>query len=199
MSPYRSSYTSSNTEPGRWAKIVAGADSGRHPEIMIDDGKLVAVSIPSVADARIQSFLADVFKDGDNEWFRPDNDPVKSTQEKAAKDGQPGSSKSKKISLTQQRANARQEKKDRGEGVKARAEMTKEGFNSQQWSTICTKVRTLRPAGVFCEGGKVVATDNNVGVARQRLQGFVAFVLGQDPSLYGVVVSKGQGLMLRRP
>ena len=104
-------YTSSNTEPGRRPKLVAGADSGQHPEIMVDDGKLVAVSIPGIANASIQNFLADAFEAGGNEWFRPDSDPVDSTYEKAADDGRPGSSKKNKISLTQQRANAGHEKK----------------------------------------------------------------------------------------
>ena len=188
MSPY----TSSNTEPGRWAKIVAGADSGRYPEIMIDDGKLVAISMPSVANARIQNFLADVFKDGDNEWFRPDNDPMEPAQENTADDGQPGSSK-KKISLTQQRANARQEKKDKGQ-VKARAELTKEGFTTQEWSTICTKVGTLRPSGVYREGKKLVATNHNHGDARNALQAFVAYALGQDVKSYKNISETGSGL-----
>ena len=190
------SYTSSNTEPGRWAKIVAGADSGRHPEIMIDDGKLVAVSMPSIANARIQSFLADVFKDGDNEWFRPDSDPVEPTPEKAADEGQSGSSKKKKISLTQQRANAMQEKKDKGL-VKARAELTKEGFTTQEWTTICTKVSTLRPSGVYREGGKVVATNDNVDTARSLLQGFVAYALGRESKRYLNVVERGAGLSIQ--
>ena len=191
------SYTSSNTEPGRWAKIVAGADSGRHPEIMIDDGKLVAVSMPTIANARIQSFLADVFKDGDNEWFRPDSDPVESTQEKAADDGQPGSSKEKKISLTQQRANARQEKKDKGQ-VKARVELTKEVFTSQEWATICTKVGTERPSGVYREGGKVIATNNNVEDARSTLRAFVAYALGQDTEKQLTIHQRGAGYPSRR-
>lgn len=192
------SYTSSNTEPGRWAKIVAGADSGRHPEIMIDDGKLVAVSMPGIANARIQSFLADVFKDGDNEWFRPDDGPVESTSEKAANDGQPGSSKKKKISLTQQRANARQEKKDKGQ-VKAKAELTKEGFTSQEWVTINMKIGTLRPAGVYREGGQVVAThNNNVDEARNNLHSFVAYALGQYPKGFKNVHERGSGLTTLR-
>ena len=190
------SYTSSNTEPGRWAKIVAGADSGRHPEIMIDDGKLVAVSMPNIANARIQSFLTDVFKDGDNEWFHPDSDPVEPTPEKAADEGQPGSSKKKKISLTQQRANARQEKKDKGL-VKARAELNKDDFTSQEWATICTKVGTLRPSGVYREGGKVVATSDNVDTARNSLQGFVAYALGQESKSFLKVVERGAGLSVQ--
>ena len=177
------SYTSSNTEPGRWAKIVAGADSGRHPEIMVGDGKLVALSMPSIANARVQNFLVDVFKDGDNEWFRPDSEAVESTQEKAADDGQPGRSKKKKISLTQQRANAMQEKKDKGH-VKARAESTKEGFTYEEWVTLNTSVGTLRPQGIFREGGKIVATKNNVGDARNALQAFIAHALGQDTKMY---------------
>ena len=190
-------YTSSNTEPERWAKIVAGADSGRHPEIMIDDGKLVTFSMPSIANARIQSFLADVFKDGDNEWFHPDSDPVESTQEKAADDGQPGSSKKKKISLTQQRANARQEKKDKGQ-VKARSELTKEGFTPQEWATINTKVGTLRPASVFREGGKIVATDHTAKAARDALNAFVAFALKQDGKLYTDIFERGARYPSRR-
>ena len=190
------SYTSSNTEPGRWAKIVAGADSGRHPEIMIDDGKLVAISMPSIANARIQHFLADVFKDGDNEWFRPNSDSVESTQENAADDGEPGSSK-KKISLTQQRANAKQEKKDKGQ-VKARAELTKEGFTSQEWATIRTKVGTMRPSGVYCEGEKVVATNNNPDNARSALRMFVAYALGQDTMKDKNIHQRGAGYPSRR-
>lgn len=34
---------------------------------MVDDRKLVAVSMPGIANARIQNFLADVFNDGGNE------------------------------------------------------------------------------------------------------------------------------------
>ena len=90
-----SSYSSSNTEPERWAKIIEGADSGRYPEILIDDGKLVAMSVPSIANSRIQNFLADVFKDGDNEWFRSANDSVESTRGKAANDGQSKGGKTK--------------------------------------------------------------------------------------------------------
>ena len=196
--PVMASYTSSNTEPERWAKIVAGADSGRHPEIMIDDGKLVAVSIPSIANARIQSFLADVFKDGDNEWFRPDSDPVESTAEKAADDGQPGSSEKKKISLTQQRANARQEKKDKGQ-VKVRAELNKENFTPQEWATINMKIGTMRPSGVYREGGKVVAThNNNVDEARNNLHSFVAYALGQYPKGSKNVYERGSGLATLR-
>ena len=183
------SYTSSNIEPERWAKIVKGADSGRHPEIMIDDGKLVAVSFPSVANARIQSFLADVFKDGDNEWFRPDGDVVD--------EGQPGSSKGKKTSLTQQRAKARQEKKDKGQ-VKARAELSKVGYSPQEWSTICTKACTLHPSGVSLEGGKLVATANTPFDAQNRLQTFTAFALGQDTNIYGGYKEKGAGYPSRR-
>lgn len=122
------SYTSSNTEPERWEKIVKGADSGRHPEIMIDEEKLVALSKPSDRAARIQSFLADVFKDGDNEWFGAANDSVEASngKAKAVDDGQPeGSNKKKKVSLTKQRELARQEKKDQGFG-KQRAEYSKD-------------------------------------------------------------------------
>lgn len=91
------SYTSSNTKPERWAKIVKGADSGRHPEIMIDEQKLVAVSEPIYRAARTQSFLADVFKDGDNEWFSPANASDEASKGKAVDDGQPeGSNKKKK-------------------------------------------------------------------------------------------------------
>ena len=46
------SYSSSNIEPQRWAKIVEGTDVGRYPDIMIDDGELVAVSVPSLANVR---------------------------------------------------------------------------------------------------------------------------------------------------
>ena len=190
------SHTSSNTEPGRWAKIVAGADSGRHPEIMIDDGKLVAVSKPSIANARIQSFLADVFKDGDTELFRPNADLVEPAQEKAADNGQPESRKKKKISLTQQRANARQEKKDKGL-VKARVELSKEGYTSEEWTTICTKVGTQRPSGVYREGGKIVATNNDVDDARRVLQSFVGYALEHDTGKYVNVVVRGQGSSTR--
>ena len=191
------SYTSSNTEPERWAKIVEGADSGRHPEIMIDDGKLVAVSAPSIASARIQAFLTDVFKDGDNEWFSTASDPVDPSKGKAADDGQPESSKKKKISLTKQRENARQEKKDKGL-VKARAEMSKEGFLSDEWATICLKVCTLSSPGIFLEGGKVVATDHTIQDAQRKLQCFTAIALGQDSKPYGGYHERGAGYPSRR-
>ena len=165
---------------------------------MIDDGKLVAVSIPSIANARIQSLLADVFKDGDNEWFRPDSGPVKSTPEKAANDGQPGSGKKKKISLTQQRANARQEKKDKGQ-VKVRAELTRENFTPQDWATINVNIGTLRPLGVYREGGKVVAThNNNVDEARNKLHSFVGYVLAKNPKSFKNVYERGSGLATMR-
>ena len=190
------SHTSSNTEPGRWAKIVAGADSGRHPEIMIDDGKLVAFSNPSVANARIQSFLTDVFKDGDNEWFRPNPDSVEPALEKAACDGQPEGSKEKKISRQQRRANARQEKKGKGL-VKARAELTKDGFASHEWTSMCTLVGTMRPTGVYREGGKIVATKNSIDDARSVLEGFLCYALAPDKNKYLHVVERGQGTSTR--
>ena len=177
------SYTSSNTEPERWAKIVEGADSGRYPEIMVDDGKLVAVSMPSIASARIQDFLADVFRNGDNEWFRPASDPAEASKGKVADDGQPESSKKKKISLTKQRENARQEKKDKGL-VKPRAETSKEVFSSDEWATISMKVCSLHPPGIFVEGGKIVATDHTVPDAQIKLQFFVAHALGQGTKRY---------------
>ncbi len=159
------SYTSSNTNAERWAKIVTGVDSGRYPEIMIDDvGNLVAVSSPTTASARIQSFLVDVFKDGDSEWFRSADDSIQSGKGEAADDGQPESSKKKKISLTQQRANARQEKKDQGL-TPHRAELTKDKHTQQEWMRLTEQTYTRRPNGVYHEAGKIVATDHDADAA----------------------------------
>lgn len=169
------SYTSSNTEPERWEKIVKGADSGRHPEIMIDEEKLVALSKPSDRAARIQSFLADVFKDGDNEWFGAANDSVEASngKAKAVDDGQPeGSNKKKKVSLTKQRELARQEKKDQGFG-KQRAEYSKDNYSPAEWAIITGEASMRKPSGVFLEGGKLVATDSNVPGAQKKLSEFV--------------------------
>ena len=189
------SYTSSNTNAERWAKIVAGVDSGRYPEIMIDDvGNLVAVSSPTTQSARIQSFLADVFKDGDSEWFCSADDSIQSGKGEAVDDGQPESSKKKKISLTQQRANARQEKKDQGLTLQ-RAELTKDKHTEQEWMKLTEQTYTRRPTGVYPEEGKIVATDHDADVAQKKLDLYVALVLGHDTSTLGTVKIK----MPRRP
>ena len=192
------SYTSSNVEPERWAKITEGVDSGRHPEIMIDDdGKLVAVSTPGLVNTRIHSFLADVFKDGDNEWFSPASDSVGAGEGKSADDGQPEGSSKKKISLTQQRASARQEKKDKGM-VNQRAEWSKAVYTPIEWESITRKVCTLEPPGIFLEGDKLVATDSTLHGAENKLQLFTAFALGQDTKPYLYSQQRGASYPSRR-
>ncbi|KAF6229749.1 hypothetical protein HO173_011265 [Letharia columbiana] len=185
------SYSSSNTEPERWAKIVTGVDSGRHPEIMInEEGTLVAVSMPSAKGARIQSFLADVFKDGDNEWFSAVGDSVEASKGKAADYGQPESSKKKKVSLTQQRANRRQEKKDKGQ-VMQRAEETRDSYSPAEWARIMGEASTERPQGVYIEGKKLVATDHTTLDASRKLELFIAHALRHDTTGRGEVVVRG--------
>ena len=174
------SYSSSNTEPERWEKIVKGADSGRYPEIMIDEGKIVALSKPSDRAARIQSFLADVFKDGDNEWFSVASDSVEASKGAAVDDGQPeGSNKKKKVSLTKQREMARQEKNDQGLGPQ-RAVYSKDSHPPAEWARITSQVSIRKPPGVFLEGGKLVATDKTVAGAHQKLVEIVDWALGFD-------------------
>ncbi|KAL9133380.1 MAG: hypothetical protein Q9175_005441 [Cornicularia normoerica] len=172
------SYSSSNIEPERWAKIVKGADSGHYPHIMVDEGKLVTV--PKTGDTdKIQSFLADVFKDGDNEWFDTTSDSVESSKGKAADAGKPETSKKKKVSLTQQRMNARQEKKDRGLGMQ-RVELSKGNYTDTEWKRITGIVSTQRPAGVSLEGGKVVATHHIITDAQRKLDSILDHVLQHD-------------------
>ena len=192
------SYTSSNVESERWAKIMEGVDSGRHPEIMIDDdGRLVAVSTPDLVNTRISSFLADVFKDGDNEWFSHVSDSVEVDERKSADDGQPESSKKKKISLTEQRASARQEKKDQGM-ANQRAEWSKAVYTPIEWEKITKKVCTLEPPGIFLEGKNLVATDSTLHGAENKLQLFTAFVLGQDTKPYLYSQQRGASYPSRR-
>lgn len=189
------SYSSSNTETKRWEKIVEGVDSGQYPEITINEGKLFAVSSPSVASARIHSFLVDVFKDGDNSWFSSANDPAENEARPADDDGQPESSdKKKKLNLTQQRAAARQEKKDKGQ-VKARAEMSKDGYTDQEWMRIAQAVCTLRPPGMALEKEKLVAMDETVNDAKERLRSFVAHVLEGNNQVF---LQRGAAHSLRR-
>ena len=176
------SYTSSNTEPERWAKIVNGEESGRYPEITIDNGTIKAVSKPENRAARIQSFLADVFKDGDNEWFSVAGDPAEASEEKAAEKGQPESSKTKKVSLTQQRAIKRQEKKNQGP-VSHKEELARDIFTSVEWEQLTRQVRRERIKGVFLEGKKIFAVDENGFLARKRLDLLVDVALGFDPDV----------------
>ncbi|CAF9911627.1 MAG: hypothetical protein ALECFALPRED_007415 [Alectoria fallacina] len=190
------SYSSENTEPERWAKIVEGAESGRHPEIMVDEGKLVAVSMPCLKGARIQSFLADVFKDGDNEWFRPASDSVGSSKGKAAGDGQPESSKKKKVSTSQQRANSREKRKDMGL-VKSRAERSKDQYSPTEWRTITGKASEKTTKGVFLEGGQLVATGSSTVDASNKLDMFVEFALGNGTSEFGRLKMKGAARFIR--
>lgn len=175
------SYSSSTTSPERWAKIVEAEESGRYPDIMIDDGELNAVSKPELRAARIQSFLADVFKDdGDREWFGAASVPAEASEEKAASDGQPEGSKKKKISLTQQRANARQEKIDKG-FVIARDERTKDDFSPTDWAKITGDISTRKSRGVYLEGGKLVATGRDGFCARDNMTKYLDVALGFCP------------------
>ena len=167
---------SSNTDPERWAKIVKGAGSARHPEIVIDDdGKLIAVSEPTVAAARIQRFLADVFKDGDNEWFGAANDSISCSKETNVSDAEPNCKKEMEMSLTQQRANARQEEKDKGL-THERAKTTMDDYTPGEWEAIKGSISTQPPPGIFLEEGKLVATDETISAARVKLDKFLDHV-----------------------
>ena len=174
------SYTSSNTEPERWAKIVNGEESGRYPEITIDGGTLKVFSKPEDRAASIQSFLADVFKDGDNEWFSAAGDPVEASEEEAADKGQPENSKTKRVSRTQQRANKRQEKKNLGP-VRQREELAKDRFSSVEWEQITREVTRNTVKGVFLEGKKVIAIHESGLIPREMLDQLVDIAPGHDP------------------
>ena len=184
-----SSYSLLNTEPERWKKIVKAADSGHYPNIMIDDGELVTT--PKAGDAvNIQSFLADVFKDGDSEWFKTEFDTLEAGDGEAANEGQPESSKKKKISLTKQRTLARQEKKDRELGT-SRVSLPKGNYSPAEWNTITTAAKDLDDggtearkaldlSGVNLEGGTVFATGHSIIEAHSKLSRFVTFALDHD-------------------
>ena len=175
------SFSASNTTPERWEKIVKGADTGRHPFIMIDDEKLVTVGEPGIAGAKcIQTFLADVFIDGDNEWFNPADNSVDLTDGQDAEDnGQHGSSKQKEKSRAQKRADDKKEKTDKGLG-RQRAEISKEIYTHEEWAKIAGKASTEKPSAIFVEGGKLVATGNSLVDAERTLQVFVNHVLGHN-------------------
>ncbi len=174
------SYTSSNTEPERWANIVNGEGSGRYPEITIDDGTLKVFSKPEDRAARIQSFLADVFKDGDNEWFSAAGDPVEASEEEAVDKGEPENSKTKRVSRTQQRANKMQEKKNLGP-VLQREELAKDRFSSVEWEQITREVTRNTVKGLFLEGKKVIAIHVTGSIAREMLDQLVDIAPGHDP------------------
>lgn len=183
------SYSLLNTEAERWKKIVKAADSGHYPNIMIDDGELVTT--PKAVDAvKIQDFLADVFEGGDNEWFRIEFDTVEANNGEAVNEGQPESSKKKKISLTKQRTLARQEKKDR-ELETSRVSLPEGNYTPAEWKTITTAAKDLEDGGtaaaqaldlrgVHLEGGTVVATGHYIVEAHCKLRRFVTFALGHD-------------------
>ena len=182
------SYSLLNTETERWEKIVKVADSGHYPNIMIDDGELVTT--PKAVDAvKIEDFLADVFKDGDNEWFKTEFDTVEAINGEAVNEGQRESSK-KEISLTKQRTLARQEKKDRELGT-SRVSLPEGHYTPAEWKTITTAAKDLDDGGtaaaqaldlrgVHLEGGTVVATGHCIVEAHCKPRQFVTFALGHD-------------------
>ena len=179
----------------RWKKIVKAADSGRYPNIMIHDGKIVTTPEAGGA-AEIQSFLADVFKDGDNEWFNTELDILEANDGETAHEGQPESSKKKTTSLTEQDTPARQEKIDRElekierELGTARVTYPKGVYAPAEWRAITAAVKdfegstavaeALGFSGVKLEGAKLVATGRSVAEAHCKLGKFVMFALERD-------------------
>ena len=172
----------------RWKKIVKAADSGCYPNVMIVDGKLVTTP-KADGPAKIQSFLADVFKDGDNEWINTEFDTLEANKGEIANEGQPGSSKEKKTSLTEQHTLARQEKIDIELGT-ARVTFPKGIYTPAEWKAI-TKVakdldgstavaKALDSGGVNLEGGALVATGHSVGEAHCKLSRLVSFAVERD-------------------
>lgn len=177
-----------NTKFERCKKIVEAADSGRYPNIMIDNGQLVTT--PVAGDAvKIRSFLADVFKDGDKEWFNTECDTLEASNGETAIDGQPESSKKKKVSETEQRTLARQEKID-GELGTARVTFPKGAYTPAEWEKITavvkdidgstTLAKALDLSGVNLEGGALVATGHSVGDAHCKLSRLVNFAHERD-------------------
>ena len=177
-----------NTKNERWKKIVKAANSGRYPNIMIDDGKLVTT--PKAGDvAKILSFLADVFTDDDNEWFNPGFDTLEANNGETANEEEPESSKKKNASLTEQGALAWQEKIDRELGT-ARVIFPKGTYTPAEWKSITTAVngldgsiavpKALDLSGVSLEGGALVATGHSVGEAHCKLSRIVDFALEGD-------------------
>ena len=172
----------------RWNKIVKAADSGRYPNIMIHNGEIVTTPKAGGA-AEIQSFLADVFKDGDNEWFKTELDTLEANNEKPANEGQPESSKKKTTSLTEQDTLARLEKIDRELGT-ARVKFFKGAYLPAEWIAITVAVKDLDGStavakalgfsGVKLEGATLVATGHSVAEAHCKLDRFVMFALERD-------------------
>ena len=183
-----SSSSLGNTKFERWKKIVEAADSGRYPNIMIFDKKLV--TIPTAGGgAKIRSFLEDVFKDGDNEWFSTALDTLEANNGETTNEGQPKSSKKKQIPLTEQGTFARQEKNDRELGT-AKVSFLKGTYTPAEWKSITTTVKdldgrtevakTLDLSDVNLEGRALVTTGHSVGEARCKLSRFVDFALKRD-------------------
>ena len=179
-----------NTKLERWKKIVKAADSGRYPDIKIDDGKLVTT--PKAGDAaKILSFLYDVFKDDDNEWFDIEFDILEANNGQTANEGQHEGSRKKKTSQTEQSPLARQEKIDRELGT-AKITFPKGVYTPAEWKAITTAVKNLDGStavakaldfvGVNLEEGALAATGHSVGEAHGKLSRFVdfAFYLSQS-------------------
>ena len=155
---------------------------------MIDNGKLVTTS-KAGGTAKIQSFLADVFKDGDNEWFTTDFDTLEANSGDTANEGQPENGKRKKTSLTEQHTLATQKKIDIELGT-ARVTFPKGIYTPAEWKAITTVVKeldgrtaaakALDVSGVNLEGGALVATGHSVVEAHCRLSRLVSLALERD-------------------
>ena len=178
-----------NAKMERWQKIVKAVDSGRYPNIMIDDGKLFTTPKAGGA-AKIQSFLADVFKDGNNERFKTEFDTLEANNGGMPNEGQPESSNKKKTSLTEQGTLAREEKIEREPGM-ARVTFPKGAYTPAEWKSITTAVKDLDGgtavanaldlSGMNLEGGALVTTGHSVGEAHSKLSRFVSFALERNP------------------
>ena len=178
-----------NAKMERWEKIVKAVDSGRYPNIRIDDGKLVTTPRTGSA-AKIQSLLADVFKDGNNEWFKTESDTLEANNGGIADEGQPESSNKKKTSLTEQGTLARDEKIEREPGM-ARVKFPKGVYTPAEWKSITTALKDLDGgtavdnaldlSGMNLEGGALVTTGPSVGEAHSKLCRFVKFALERNP------------------
>ena len=179
-----------NTKFERWKKIVEAVNSGRYPNIVLYKGKLDTIPKAGGA-AKIRSFLADVFKDGDNEWFNTALDTLEAKNGETANGGQPESSKREKTSLTERGTVARQEKID-GELGTARVTFPKGSYTPAEWKSITRAVKdidgstavakALDFSGVNLEGGALVATGHSVSEAYGKLDRIVDFAL--KPDLY---------------